>query len=107
MGCDKVQDCDSVSPELQTLQFLQDKCASKYTVRLLDQFSHDGPNEKHQCLVFELLGPTVEQVITGNYQSVYRFPVEDILKLAKQLLQAVASVHMAGFEHGGISGFPT
>ena len=41
---------------------------SQRIVKLLDHFIHEGPNGKHQCLVFELLGPSVKAIIK-EYQS--------------------------------------
>ena len=55
------------SRELGVLQALHQR-AKGYLghngiVPWLDHFDHDGPNGRHQCLVFELLGPTVATVI--------------------------------------------
>lgn len=32
---------------------------SKHVVRMLDHFVHDGPNGRHQCIVTEMLGPSL------------------------------------------------
>ncbi|TRX88640.1 hypothetical protein FHL15_010499 [Xylaria flabelliformis] len=37
--------------------------AAEYTTQLLDDFEHRGPNGLHQCLVFELMGPTVNTMV--------------------------------------------
>jgi hypothetical protein len=39
--------------------------SSRYIVQLLDSFVHKGPNGQHDCLVFELLGPTVTAVLAA------------------------------------------
>ena len=56
-----------VSRELQNLRHLekhsQGSLSSNYIVQLLDSFMHEGPNGDHQCLVFELLGPSVDKVL--------------------------------------------
>jgi serine/threonine-protein kinase SRPK3 len=76
---------------------------SKYIVQLLDEFSHQGPNGTHQCLVFELLGPTVDAIVEEIYGEEL-FEPENILRLTKQLLQAVSFIHEIGYAHGGMVG---
>lgn len=97
--------------ELSVLRTLANRCtghlSSRYIVQLLDEFLHQGPNGTHQCLVFELLGPTLDMV-TSDYSD-YRedddpdLPLEQdiILKWSEQLLSAIAFVHDAGYGHGG------
>lgn len=102
------------SQELTVLKRLKDACVG-HVVELLDSFVHQGPNGTHACLVFELLGPTVDQVVS-NYRDAeelgeeYRLEPETILKITGQLLQALAAMHAAGYAHGGsayFSSFPT
>lgn len=81
------------------LQGPQDKARSY--VRLLDCFVHHGPNGAHNCLVTELLGPSLSNVI-----SVYRdleqvLRPDTILRASKQILNAVEFTHQAGLAHGG------
>lgn len=90
------------SRELHSLRALAEHAkgdlGAENIVQLLDDFLHEGPNGCHQCLVFELLGPTVE--IVEYYHE--DLDSEDILKISTQLLQAVAFMHKAGYAHGGI-----
>ena len=58
-------DASQAFQELSNLQLLG---WSKYIVRLLDSFVHHGPNVQHQCLVFELLGPTIDQVLERYFE---------------------------------------
>ena len=101
-------DATASSRELAVLQSLVERCkgslSSRYVVQLLDDFSHQGPNGTHQCLVFELLGPTLDMV-TSDYSD-YNDPEERlesdiVLRISEQLLDAVAFVHEAGYGHGG------
>lgn len=71
-------------------------------VQLLDHFIHQGPNGKHQCLVFELLGPTVGEVIETRVDMKDPIPPKMILRMSKQLLRAVAFIHRVGYVHGGM-----
>lgn len=94
------------SHELSTLRSLAkhspgDLCA-KHVVQLLDNFLHQGPNGCHRCLVFELLGPTIEMVVSDYHTGGDTLEPETILRLSEQLLQAIAFLHEAGYVHGGM-----
>jgi serine/threonine-protein kinase SRPK3 len=39
-------------------------------IKILDSFAHQGPNGQHQCLVFELPGPTVNQVLQFEHNEI-------------------------------------
>ena len=75
---------------------------SIHIVQLLDDFLHEGPNGCHQCLVFELLGPTVDRIVNDYYEEGERLDTEALLKISTQLLQAVTFIHETGYAHGGI-----
>lgn len=94
-------DSTSSSREVSTLQSLQLRGVSDYVPQLLDYFTHTGPNGVHQCLVSELLGPSVDTVVADYCTGGDRLEPETILIISKQLLQAIASVHEAGYGHGG------
>merc|ERR1712000_169789 len=55
-------------------------------------------------MVSELLGPSVDTVVADYRTGGDRLPSETILMISRQLLQAIASVHEAGYGHGDISG---
>ncbi|KAL4897599.1 kinase-like domain-containing protein [Aspergillus ambiguus] len=78
--------------------------SSNYIVQLLDSFTHEGPNGVHQCLVFELLGPSVDQVLADYHESHDKLCAETIIRMSTQLLKAVKFIHGAGMCHGDISG---
>lgn len=75
--------------------------APEVVSRSLDAFTLEGPNGAHQCLVFELCGPSLSIIVADYDVGGERLDAEDILRISKQLLQAVATVHAAGFAHGG------
>ena len=89
------------SRELQILQSLQQIGHLHCIVQLLDSFIHQGPNGSHQCFIFELLGPTIDTVVADYHLGGERLEPKTILKLTRQLLLAIASVHRAGYAHGG------
>lgn len=81
------------------LQGPQDKPRSY--VRLLDYFTHHGPNGTHSCLVTELLGPSLSNVI-GVYRAIEQVIRPDtILRASRQILDGVEFAHQAGLAHGG------
>ncbi|KAJ8610575.1 hypothetical protein MRB53_038480 [Persea americana] len=88
------------SREVASLQRLKD-CS--HVVRLLDTFVHEGPNGSHQCIVLELLGPTINMIVDDSYQDDNGLCVGDILKMTQKLLAAVACLHDVGLAHGGKS----
>lgn len=69
--------------------------------QLLDCFSVEGPNGRHNCLVTELLGPSLASVYSlyGQLEQVLR--PETILRASKQLLLGIDFIHQAGLVHGG------
>lgn len=94
-----------VSQELQNLRLLekhsQGRLSSSFIVQLLDSFTHEGPNGVHQCLVFELLGPSVDKVLADYHEGHDSLCPETILQMSAQLLKAVKFIHNAGMCHGG------
>ncbi len=102
-------DATAHSHELLVLKSLakrQSSTSSTNIVQLLDDFPHQGPNGTHQCLVFELLGPTLDMV-TSDYSDYndpeQRLEPDTVLKVSEQLLNAIAFVHKAGYGHGGMT----
>lgn len=73
----------------------------KYIVKLLDDFLHTGPNGTHQCLVFELLGPSVDMVLQDYHISGDQLEPDTILRLSEQLLEGISAIHESGLGHGG------
>ena len=94
------------SRELHSLRALAEHAkgdlGAENIVQLLDDFLHEGSNGCHQCLVFELLGPTVNMIVEDYREEGERLDSEALLKIPTQLLQAVAFMHKAGYAHGGI-----
>lgn len=63
------------------LRALQDNGALHHIVKRFDEFVHHGPNGRHQCLVFELLGPSVETVANDYRTCGDQLDPETILKI--------------------------
>ena len=101
----KITTADSTqsSSELLVHQSLRKTLAAhRHIVQLVDNFVHHGPNGKHLCLVFELLGPTVDDVVVDYYRGdPERLEDTTVLRITKQLLETLAAMHRAGYAHGG------
>lgn len=81
-----------------------------YVVRLLDDFFHEGPNGRHQCLVLELLGPSLDSVIKSCNPPPFlqeqktaddSIDPQVIFRVSKKLLGALDTLHAKGIAHGG------
>lgn len=98
-------DTSQGSRELYHLNLLADrslgKPSAKYIVSVLDSFTHEGPNGTHLCIVFELLGPSVDKVVDDYYSFGDDLETDIILRMSEQLLEAVSLIHEAGMGHGG------
>lgn len=101
---------EKASKEMRVLRDLLNDSTTgdAYVVQLLDQFCHKGPNGSHHCLVFELLGPSLDSVIESYRPFPWdvatvdnRLDSDVILRVSKQLLSALSSLHGKGIAHGG------
>ncbi|KAJ5132651.1 hypothetical protein N7448_006809 [Penicillium atrosanguineum] len=92
------------SKELQNLAHLDTCCrgslSSRCLVRLFESFTHEGLNDVHQCFVFELLGPTVDKILTDYHLGQDKLNPESILRTTTQLLEALTLTHSVGMYHG-------
>lgn len=71
-----------------------------YVVQMFDHFEEEGPNGTHGCLVLELLGPNVSDLIDSTYSN-ERLPARLAKSVACQALSGLdfLSTHQIG--HGG------
>ena len=67
---------------------------------VLDEFTIQGPNGNHRCLVTEVLGPSLRK-LAGEVDEFFPFPLEVAKKIAVQLACAVSELHERGIVHGG------
>lgn len=87
--------------ELQTLKELASYQPSlTHVVQLLDDFDLTGPNGFHKCLVYELLGPNIPDVIDTHFSS-GRLPGRLAKTIAKQSLAGLHDLHQRNIGHGG------
>jgi len=60
-------------------------------VEFIDDFEHDGPEGKHVCLVFELLGESVDSQMSDANRTRLPYPVAKCV--TKQVLEALDFLH--------------
>ena len=94
------------SRELQNLralaQYSNTNPGAGYIVQLLDDFIHEGPNGSHQCLIFELLGPTVSIEVDHAHYFKKLLDTSTIIRISTQMLEAIAFMHEVSYTHGGM-----
>lgn len=109
-----IADTHKGTRELQNIRTISDRIKNRpgswQLCEFIDSFFHQGPNGTHQCLVQELLGPTLSTVLNfygyDEDNREYLRP-STVLKISKQLLETVASLHSVKISHGGTSTTPT
>lgn len=67
---------------------------------IFDHFHNDDPNGTHECIVTELLGPSVADIFDTRFGG-ERLPAKLALRIAKQSLIALAYLHERGVAHAG------
>ena len=93
-----------IDRELRILTYLDENRETshpgyKHVAHLLDSFYHIGPNGRHLCLVFNVLGPSIAYFT--NCGPNYRLDGSLARNVAAQLLLAVDYLHSSGIAHGG------
>lgn len=66
-----------------------------------DFFEISGPNGRHECLVLEMLGPSVADYLDARSID-ERLPGELAKRVVKQTLLGLAFLHERGIAHGGM-----
>lgn len=73
---------------------------SSHANQMLDHFTLGGPNGSHECLVLELVGPSVSDAIEF-YCNIHRLPVKVAKSFAKQALRGLDFLVANDIAHGG------
>lgn len=73
----------------------------QYLMTMKDFFEISGPNGRHECLVLELLGPSVADYLDAHSLD-ERLPGELAKRVVKQTLLGLAFLHERGIAHGGM-----
>lgn len=93
------------SQELRAYQRMakvpQSSGLSTFFIQLRDHFFHQGPNGNHLCLITELLGPPLPDVLEALRDADTWLAPDHVLQISQTLLQALEVLHSTGFVHGG------
>ena len=93
-------------PDLQIPLFLEknlrtaNHSLARHLQTVTDHFTVQGPNGTHLCLISPLAGPSLRYML---HEADIRFPADLARKLAKQLADAIESMHSAGIAHGDLT----
>ncbi|KAF5982816.1 CMGC SRPK kinase [Fusarium coicis] len=68
---------------------------------MLDHFTLVGPNSSHDCLVLELVGPNVADIVDGHLKD-SRLPSHAARLFSKQILQGLDFLSAGNIGHGDI-----
>lgn len=96
-------------PEIQVMRALEEYYVGgpqdrpRSFVRILAWFHHEGPNGIHNCLVTELLGPSISGILKVNKGAGGFLAPDTMLRASRQLLEGIEFSHQAGFVHGGMN----
>ena len=69
-------------------------------MHVVDDFDLEGPNGTHRCLVFELLGPSVPNMIDTHFSD-GRLPGKLAKAIAKHVVYGLEFLHQEKIGHGG------
>ena len=75
---------------------------AKHLVGLLDSFTLEGPNGKHQCVVFRPMGPSVSWFLMEHPIGMTRFPKEQAKRILRGVLKGLRFLHRHGVVHGDL-----
>ncbi|KAG4268041.1 CMGC/SRPK protein kinase [Fusarium proliferatum] len=100
-----VSDEEEKSQELQILHHLDQVApleAPQRITQLLAEFEHKGPNGTHRCLVFEPMGPSVNQMLLEladreeKFPSEMKYPAQMAKHILRDALKGLAFLHKNG-----------
>ncbi|KAF3481875.1 uncharacterized protein GIQ15_04634 [Arthroderma uncinatum] len=90
--------------ESEILRHLQsrDVChpGREYVISLLDEFSFDGPNGRHTCLVTDAAGRSIAESKENSLD--FMFPLPTARAIAARVVMGLAYMHSKGIAHGDL-----
>ncbi|KAF4475808.1 CMGC SRPK kinase [Fusarium agapanthi] len=79
--------------------------SSQRITQILAEFEHKGPNGTHKCLVFEPMGPSVNQMILelanggDKWPSEIKYPPQTAKRILQDSLKGLVFLHNHGIAH--------
>ncbi|KAF8529796.1 hypothetical protein JB92DRAFT_2695615, partial [Gautieria morchelliformis] len=74
----------------------------EFLVEYLDDFKLEGPNGTHQCIVTEVLGPSIGADLDDIYDD-EQYQIDVAKNVVAQVMCGVAYLHSCGVVHGGLT----
>ncbi|KAF8524494.1 kinase-like domain-containing protein [Gautieria morchelliformis] len=87
---------------LKQRQLNGDSTGQEFLVEYLDDFKVEGPNGTHQCIVTEVLGPSIGSDIEEIYDDEDHYPMDIAKNVVAQVMRGVAYLHSCGVVHGDL-----
>merc|ERR1712232_1477322 len=82
---------------LDCLQDCNDCYVSNHVVQMRSHFWHSGPNGRHKCMVFEVMGENLLALVKHfDYSGL---PVEMVRRLTRHTLLGLEYIHSRGVIH--------
>lgn len=72
----------------------------QHVVHILNHFDIEGPNGIHSCLVLEMLGSSVSDLVEERFAD-GRLPGHIAKSVARQALMGLEGLHRRKIAHGG------
>lgn len=88
--------------EIRVLKTLAAYPTPQHVISMLDAFDLTGPNGTHKCLVLELLGSNIPDIIDAYFPD-GRLPGDLAKRIIKQTLIGLDTLHQHEICHGGTS----
>ncbi|KAI5849148.1 kinase-like domain-containing protein [Tricharina praecox] len=80
----------------------QPKPQASFFPALLDHFTISGPNGDHRCIVSEVLGNSIGDLMEDPVQE-FEFPMNAARKIGVKMVHAVAELHSRQVVHGSLN----
>jgi serine/threonine-protein kinase SRPK3 len=85
--------------EIEILNSLKDKQYPTTVIKLLDSFSHTGPNGKHICMIFPLLGDDLLKLRDHICDQDRYLSINIVKHMCRNILEGLHFIHKKGVIH--------
>jgi len=83
--------------EISLIERLQERGGSSHVVQMRGHFWHSGPNGRHKCMVFEVMGENLLALV--KYHDYKGLPLPVVRRLSRHTLLGLEYIHSCGVVH--------